>query len=144
MGWKKMALGRITQKWSEVRKMGSRGKMETGRRWRTKVIKIILNWLHEKWIIRCQMYQKPEEDLEHKAIYEECIQWWETRETKGLTCGDAYLRNPRQGLRREQSKDYLREWLRTREVAEEAYSRYMPKETQPTLHRWLVRSTNKS
>ena len=72
------------------------------------------------------------------------MQWWGSRETKRLMQGDARLGNPRQRPRREHSKDYLREWLRTRGVAEEVYSRYKSNETQPTLHRWLVRIINKS
>ena len=32
----------------------------------------------------------------------------------------------------------LREWIRTREIADESYDRYVATTNQPTLHRWLV------
>ena len=38
-------------------------------------------------------------------------------------------------------RDYLREWLRTREITEEAYKRCVPRGNQPNLDRWLVHST---
>ena len=119
-------------------KANSRGKMDTERRWWTTVIKIILGWTHEKWLLRCQLFQEPEEDLELQEIFEECSEWWETRETRGLHQSDSYLRGLRQAPRITQGKVYLREWMRTRRIAEEAYRRYKPGKTQPTLHRWLV------
>ena len=99
---------------------------------------MIMRWTHDKWLLRCQMFQDPGMDHEHQALYEECKKWWETRMKKGLHRSDAHLRNPRQEPRLAHSKDYMREWLRTREIAETAYARYAPRETQPTLHRWLV------
>ena len=135
-----MTLGRITQRWSEIRRMDAKKKAGPGKKWRTKVIKIILGWLHDKWIMRCDIYQDPERDLEQEALYEECVQWWRARETRELMRGDAHLRNPRQQPRREHSKDCLREWIRTRRIAEEVHQRCRPDKTQPTLHRWLVRS----
>ena len=90
------------------------------------------------------MYEEPEDDLEQKELYRECMQWWATRETRGLLRGDAHLRNVRQEPRIHHSKDHLRGWLKTREVAEDTYKRYAPKENQPTLHRWMVYRTRES
>ena len=144
IGWRNMSLGRITRKWSEIRKTDSSGRMRTGKRWRAQAITVILGWLYEKWNIRCRMCQEPGEDFEHKAILEECMLWWGSRETIGLMRGDAHLRNQRQKPRQKHNKEYLREWLRTRKIAKEAYGRYAPNETQPTLHRWLVHSTKET
>ena len=144
IGWRNMSLGRITRRWSEVRKADGSGRMRTGKQWRANAIKVILGWLYEKWNIRCRMCQEPGEDFEHRAMLDECMLWWNSRETIGLMRGDAHLRNQRQKPRQDHSKDYLREWLRTRRIAEEAYGRYAPNETQPTLHRWLVHGTKES
>ena len=46
-----------------------------------------------------------------------------------LRKGDAHLQNPRQQPRREYSKDFLRVWLRTRRIAEEAHQRCGPDKT---------------
>ena len=83
------------------------------------------------------MYQDLDVDLDQQILLERCMEWW-NRETKGLQRGDAHLRNPKQEQRTSHSKNSLREWLQTREITEEAYMRYTPRETQPTLHRWLV------
>ena len=141
IGWRHMIKGRISHRWGEVRTVDSNGRKDTERRWRTKAIKLILRWTHEKWVLRCTLYQDPEKDLELQELYEACSEWWTARDIKGLLQTDAYLRNPKQAPRTKQSKDFLREWMRTREIAEEAYRRYRPDETQPTLHRWLVHKT---
>ena len=138
IGWRNMTVGRISLRWSELKTTDYRGRLETDRRWRTRAIKTILGWTHDKWLLRCQLFQDPGMDHEHQALYKECKRWWETKMKRGLHKTDAHLRNYRQEPRMVHSKDYMREWLRTREIAETAYARYAPRETQPTLHRWLV------
>ena len=134
-----MTKGRISLRWGEVMEADSKGKTGTKRRWQTKVIEIILRWMHDKWMIRCKLYQKPEKDLELQELYNECLEWWDARDTKGFLQTDAYLKSPRQAPRINQSKEHLREWIRTRRIAKEAYTRYKPNKKQPTLHKWLVR-----
>ena len=96
VGWRNMIMGRISYRWSKVKTKDCKGRLETGKLWCIRAIKVILGWLHEKWILRCQMYQEPGEDLEHKALYEKCMEWWRAREIKGLLRGGAHLRNHRQ------------------------------------------------
>ena len=107
----------------------SKGRTDTEKRWRTALIKIILRWTNERWLLRCQLYQELEEDMELQEIFEECSNWWESRETRGLHQSDAYMRGASQVPKILMGKDYLREWLKTRRIAEEAYRRYRPDKT---------------
>ena len=78
IGWLNMTRGRISSRWGEVRKTNSEGKKDPEKRWRAALIKIILGWTHEKWLLRCQLYKEPEEDLELQEIFAECSEWWES------------------------------------------------------------------
>lgn len=138
IGWQNMTRGRIPLRWGEVRRANPTGKKDPEKRWRTALIKITLRWTHERWLLRCQLYQEPEEELELQGIFKECSECWETRRTRGLHQTDAYMKGASQAPKILKGKDYLREWLKTRRIAEEAYRRYRPDKTQPTLHRWLV------
>ena len=62
-----------------------------------------------------------------------------TRDEKGLLKMDIHLKNDKCEPKVNHSSYYLREWMRTREIAEKAYMRYKPMENQPTIHKWLVR-----
>ena len=131
-------MGRISKCWSQVRTTDKRGVLETEARWRVRAIKVILKWMHQKWLLRCEEFKAPEIDLDHRALYDQCREWWAERDKKQLHRHNAYLRNARQKPQQIHSKDYLREWIRTREIAAELYARYEATTNQPTLHRWLV------
>ena len=45
------------------------------------------------------MYQDPEEDLELQELFNECSEWWEKRETRGIHRSDSYLRGANQAPR---------------------------------------------
>ena len=77
VGWKNYSRGRIVREWGGLRTTNSKGILEIESRWRAKIIKIILKWLHRKWILRCEMCSGPEAKYEHKDILEECLKWWE-------------------------------------------------------------------
>ena len=85
------------------------------------------------------MVKSPEAEYDHGKLLERCRNWWMHKSEKGLLQMDVHLTRERQEPRTTHSTDYLREWLRTRIIAEKAFQRYRPGHDQPTLHRWLVR-----
>ena len=94
--------------------------------------------MHQKWLFRCEEFKAPEIDLDHRDMYDQCREWWTERDKNQLHRHNAYLRKTIQEPRQSHSKDYLREWKRTRKTAAELYARYKETTNQPTLHRWLI------
>ena len=85
------------------------------------------------------MVKNPKAEHGHGVLLERCRKWWLLRREKRLLQMDMHLTLAKSEPQTTHSTDYLREWLRTRIIAEKAYKRYRPGNDQPTLHRWLVR-----
>ena len=139
IGWDHFRRGRIAKSWSKVKTTDSDGRLRPDERWRTGITRVILQWLLQKWILRCEMIRTPEAEHDHGALLEICQRWWTLRGSKRLLRIDMHLTHDHLEPQAAHSTDYLREWLRTRTLAENAFKRYRPGKDQPTLHRWLVR-----
>ena len=139
VGWRNFLRGRLIKKWSLVKTTEQNGRTLPDTKWRTTMMKIILQWTLQKWELRCRLCAKPDADIEQKQLFTQCQKWWESREKVNLLKTDSHLRRERWKPRPSDSTDYMRVWLQTRTIAERAFKRYRPMENQPTLHRWLVR-----
>lgn len=139
VGWRHFIRGRLVKKWSQVKTTDQYGRKPPDTRWRVAMMRTILQWLLQKWEIRCTLIAEPEADMEKRTLLEQCQEWWIARKEKRLLHGDTHLKQIRWKPKKTDTVDYLRAWLHTRSVAERAYQRYRPMENQPTLHRWLVR-----
>ena len=139
IGWDHFRRGRIAKSWSKVKTTDSDGRLRPDERWRTGITRVILQWLLQKWILRCEMIRTPEAEHDHGALLEICQRWWTLRGSKRLLRIDMHLTHDHLEPQAAHSTDYLREWLRTRTLAENAFKRYRPGKDQPTLHRWLIR-----
>ena len=64
---------------------------------------------------------------------------WRAREVTELLHGDRFLLRDQFYPEEHHTADYLRAWIRTRELTIRAYGRVWGEEGQPTLHMWLVR-----
>ena len=115
------------------------GRLRPDERWRTGITRVIIQWLLRKWLLRCKMVKNPEERYQRVELLNKCQEWWADRKNKCLLNVDSYLVQDRQEPKEHQTDDYLREWMRVRENAENAFRRYQPGKDQPTIHRWLVR-----
>ena len=139
VGWGHFRKGRILKDWSKTKTTDMRGDMKPDERWRTGVVRIILQWTLRKWLLRCDMTKHPEEEHNHGMILEDCKTWWKQRREKRLMRTDIHLTREGNEAREVHTTEYLKGWLRTREIAKKAFTRYAPGRAQPTLHRWLVR-----
>ena len=76
---------------------------------------------------------------EHEDLLKRSRKIWSEREETVLLQGDRFLLREQHYPAEYHTADYLRAWIRTRELAIQAYGRARGEEGQPTLHRWLVR-----
>ena len=115
------------------------GRLRPDERGRTGITRVIIQWLLRKWLLRCEMVKNPEERYQRVELLNKCQEWWADRKNKRLLNVDSYLVQDRHEPNEHQTDDYLREWMRVRENAENAFRRYRPGKDQPNIHRWLVR-----
>ena len=85
------------------------------------------------------MAKSPEANYNHGLLLETCKNWWTPRKEKRLVRADLHLTREGNEPWVTHTTEYLRGWIRTRQLAEKAFQRYEPGKDQPTLHRWLVR-----
>ena len=98
---------------------------------------LVLRWLKEKWLIRCTLAAKTEENAEKVRIIEECEKLWETRESVRALDKDRGLFDKKYSPTQHHSIDYLRAWLETRTLAIQEYEQYAPSGSQGSILRWL-------
>lgn len=137
--WDHFRKGRISKEWCRLKTTDSGGNNRPDKRWRTGIVRVILQWTLKKWLLRCEMARSQEADFNHRLILEACKGWWRQRREKRLMRTDVHLGREGNEPRECHSTEYLKGWLRRREIAEKAFQRYWPGRNQPTLHRWLVR-----
>ena len=62
IGWTNYARGRIARSWGALRTTNSKGVVEISSKWQTSLIATIIEWLHRKWVLRCELCSSPEAD----------------------------------------------------------------------------------
>ena len=139
IGWEHFARGRLSREWSNIRKIDTGKKNAPASEWRSKLSLILLTWLDKKWRMRCQMSEAQTGNREHEDLLQRCRKIWSGRGETVLLQGDRFLLREQYSPEEYHTADYLRAWIRTRELAKQAYGRARGEEGQPTLHRWLVR-----
>ena len=103
----------------------------------TKISTIILGWLGEKWKLRCELANSPENTPEKRREFTKCMQMWERRDEVIVLHSDRKLFGDEHEPKEQWSLDFLRAWSRTRELAIAEYKSYSPSRTQPTIRKWL-------
>ena len=139
IGWNNFLRGRITKKWSQIKTTDSNGRLQPDSRWRSQMIRIILQWTLRKWELRCRLCAGPDAMAERDQLYAQCMNWWENKGDVHLLNADSHLKRERWKPSTTSSPDQMRLWLQARITAERAYKRYRPMKNQPSIHRWLVR-----
>ena len=116
----------------------SKGRLETGRQWRTRAIKVILGWLHEKWLLRCKMVEVPEATEEYERTLQGAESLWARRHEISHLEKDRYLIGKRNQPKRKQNLDILKCWNDAVRTAERECKEYAP-EGQTKMTDWLER-----
>lgn len=83
---------------------------------------MILDWVHKRWLIRCELFEAQIGTHEHRKLLEECRSIWRNRSVQRLFIYDRHLLSEECAPRKEHTVDYLRAWRRTRVLAVLAYS----------------------
>ena len=139
IGWGNFLRGRITKKWCQIKTTDSSGRLQTDSRWRSQMIRIILQWTLRKWELRCRLCAGPDAVAERDQLYAQCLKWWDNRGDTQLLSADSHLKKEKWKPSMASTPDQMRLWLQTRTTAERAFERYRPMKNQPSIHRWLVR-----
>ena len=106
--WNHFRRGRIVKSWRKIKRTDSGGRLKPDERWRTGITRVILQWLLQKWLLRCDMAKSPEAEYDHGVLLERCRTWWSLRREKRLLQMDIHLTREQQGPQAAQSTDYLR------------------------------------
>ena len=138
IGWEHFRKGRLAMDW------GTGGEEKNSDRtpaaFQTELASLVLRWLREKWLVRCVLVHKTEENAEKVRMITECKKLWETRKSARVLAKDRGLFEEKCAPSRHHSIDYLRAWLETRALAIEEYNQYAPSGRQGSILKWL-RST---
>ena len=139
IGWCNFKRGRLTKQWSQIKTTDSSGRLQPDSKWRSLIIRTILQWTLRKWELRCKLCAGPEAVAERNQLYSQCQKWWENKDNVHLLNADSHLKRERWKPLPAHTPDHMRVWLQARTTAEKAYKRYQPMKNQPSIHRWLVR-----
>ena len=71
---------------------------------------------------------------EHEDLLERCKKIWKVREQTDLLNKDSFLWRDQYSPEEHHTTDYLRAWIRTRELAIRASKQVQRNQGQPTLH----------
>ena len=86
IGWEHFRKGRLAKDWGTGEE--AKDLDQTPAAFRTELASLVLRWLKEKWLIRCTLAAKTEENAEKVRIIEECEKLWETRESVRVLAKD--------------------------------------------------------
>ena len=89
VGWKNYLRGRLVQEWGSVLK-SLPGKQVTRLKLKSDIARILLEWLHQKWLLRCSLAEKPEQTREYERVQREGEELWDRRQRIALLAKDSY------------------------------------------------------
>ena len=130
IGWGNFIKGRVHKSWATVKVRKDDDTTPEDYMWRRRLIRTLLEWLHGRWLVRCELMQEKEVTDEFKREFERCDKIWRHRRDMKLLSKDRYLIAEGRAPQRKHSLEYLVAWRRTREIAAEEYSRNPEKNPQ--------------
>ena len=135
IGWEHFRKGRLSRAWGSKE---IRGESElSATEYVTGMAAIMIEWLGDKWRLRCEIVSAPEKTLEKLTTYGRCMSMWRRRSEITVMREDRGLFEERHAPRESQTLDYLRAWLATRELAIKEYDNYDPSRKQSKIDKWL-------
>ena len=130
VGWDNFIRGRVHKSWATVKVRKVNETTPEDYMWRRRLTRTLLEWLHGRWLVRCELMQEKEVTDEFKRELERCDKIWRNRQDMKLLSKDRYLIADGRAPQRKHSLEYLVAWRRTRELAAEEYSRNPEKNPQ--------------
>ena len=77
IGWGNFVRGRIHKEWAGSQEAADPEDCIPGHLWRRRLVRILLTWAHEKWLLRCSEAGKQTGTAEHRRLLRECREIWE-------------------------------------------------------------------
>ena len=136
-GWKNFIRGRIVHEWGSVLKP-KEGERKTNFIKRCELSKVLIEWLHEKWLLRCSLAVEPEATEEYERTFQEAERLWCRKHEIGLLEKDRYLLREGNKPKRKQKLDIIKCWNDAVRTAEKECKEYIPK-GQTRITGWLER-----
>ena len=106
---------------------------------RCELAKATVEWLHMKWILRCNMAEKPESTREFERVMKRGEELWSTRSEMELLDKDRYLLTDRNDPRLMKRMDYIKCWTESVLTVVQECGESRPK-GQTTLTKWVQRT----